>query len=106
MRRFTAADAKNQFGDALKAALAEGAVAITRYGRVEAYVLSAERYAVLTRSPEQELDLLTAHFDEMLAQMQTPEAAAAMEAAFQATPEELGRAAVEGARRRRAAAGG
>lgn len=40
--------------------------------------------------------------DELLARMQTPEARAGMMAAFHATPEELGKAAVEGARRGRA----
>jgi len=97
---YTAAAAKNQFGEALKTALAEGEVGITRYGRVEAYVLSAERYATLTRSPEAELDLLTAHFDEMVARMQTTESRAAVLASFDATAEELGRAAAAGARRR------
>jgi len=90
---------KNQFGQALQAASADGAIAITRYGQVEAYVLSPERYGALTQEPEQELDLLTEYFDELVTKMQGPEARAAWKAAFEATPDELGRAAVEGARR-------
>ena len=103
-RTFTAADVKNQFGEALQAVADEGVIAITRYGKVEAYVLSPERYGALTGEPERELDLLTEYFDELVAQMQGPKARAAARAAFEATPEDLGRAAVEGARRR--AAGG
>jgi hypothetical protein len=38
---------------------------------------------------------LTGLFDEMFAKMQTPEARKAMDKAFHATPEELGKAAVE-----------
>jgi hypothetical protein len=48
-----------------------------------------------------EIDTLTAEFDALLERMQTPQARAAMRRAFDATPEELGRAAVEYARRER-----
>ena len=47
------------------------------------------------------MNTLTAQFDELLARMQTPEARAAMRALFSATPEQLGRAAVEAALSRR-----
>lgn len=46
------------------------------------------------------LALLRDAFDRRFAQMQTPEARARVDALFAATPEELGRAAVEAARRR------
>jgi hypothetical protein len=54
------------------------------------------REPTLTGSPA--MDALAAEFDEMFARMQTPEAQAGMRAAFNASPEELGRAAVAVAR--------
>lgn len=51
-------------------------------------------------APSETLDALSAKFESLLEHMQTPEARKGMEAAFNATPEELGRAAAEAARRR------
>jgi hypothetical protein len=44
---------------------------------------------------------LSSKFDELLDRMQTPTARMGMEAAFHATPAELGEAAVKAARRQR-----
>jgi hypothetical protein len=44
---------------------------------------------------------LTAEYDVLLARMQTPKAKKGMAAAFNASPAELGRAAVKAARKRR-----
>jgi antitoxin Phd len=41
------------------------------------------------------MTMLEAYFDELLARMQTPEAREGAKKAFDATPEELGKAAVE-----------
>jgi len=101
-RRFSAAEAKNQFGQALESAMAGHPVAITRYGQVKAILLSVEAYEALTQAPERRLDLLTDHFDGMLARMQTDAARRGMSAAFDASPAEMGRAAVRGARGRAA----
>jgi hypothetical protein len=46
------------------------------------------------------LDNLTQEFDEQLLRMQTPKAPAAMKAAFHASPEQSGKAAVAAARPR------
>ena len=46
------------------------------------------------------LDELSTKFESLLEHMQTPEARKGVDAAFNATPEELGRAAVKAARRR------
>ena len=46
------------------------------------------------------LDTLSSQFEELLESMQTPEARKGVDAAFNATPEELGQAAVRAARRR------
>ncbi|HZS13774.1 MAG TPA: type II toxin-antitoxin system Phd/YefM family antitoxin [Candidatus Dormibacteraeota bacterium] len=100
-RTFSAAAAKNRFAEVLDAADGGETVVITHYGATRAVVISAERYRALTQQPERELDLLTERFDAMLAAMQTDGAKAAMRAAFNASPSELGRAAVAGARLRR-----
>jgi len=101
LRTFSAAAAKNRFAEVLDAAGEGETVVITHYGATRAVVISAERYRALTRQPERELDVLTERFDAMLAAMQTEGAKAAMQAAFNASASELGRAAVVGARRRR-----
>lgn len=102
-RTFSSADAKSRFAEVLDAAAEGETVVITHYGATRAVVISAERYRALTRQPERELNLLTERFDAMLAAMQTATSTAAMRAGFDASPEELGRAAVAGARRRRRA---
>ncbi|MHB8719399.1 MAG: type II toxin-antitoxin system prevent-host-death family antitoxin [Candidatus Dormibacteria bacterium] len=102
-RHIAAADAKNQFGQVLETASAGETVAITRYGEVKAVMVSVDEYEALTGDPRSRLNLLTEQFDNMLAAMQTPEARQGMRAAFEASPREMGRAAVAAARRRRAA---
>ena|ERR1700730_9315992 len=103
VRQFSAAEAKNQFGQVLETAIAGNTVAITKYGEVKAIMISVEEYESLSQDPGKKLNTLTEHFDEMLAAMQTAEARQGMRVAFEASPEEMGRAAVEVARRRRAA---
>jgi hypothetical protein len=65
-------------------------------------LLSIKEYESLVaanRPPD--IGALRAEFDELLAQMQTPENVRALEAAFKTSPAELGRLAVEYARQRR-----
>ena len=45
MKRFTATQGKQNFGELIEHVLREGPVAIERHGRVVAYVVSAEAYA-------------------------------------------------------------
>ena len=47
------------------------------------------------------MTMLEAYFDEMLARMQTPEWREAAKKAFNATPEEMAKAAVDNAKRLR-----
>lgn len=103
VRKFSAADAKNQFGQVLETAIAGDTVAITKYGEVKAIMISVEEYESLSQDPRQKLNMLTEHFDAMLAGMQTEEARRGMREAFEASPEEMGRTAVAVARRKRAA---
>jgi prevent-host-death family protein len=97
---FTATDAKKQFARVLELVQQGGAVVITKHDAPRAILLSVDEFAALTRSTENALDTLTAEFDAMYARMQTPRARAAMKAAFDAAPRELGRAAVAATRKR------
>lgn len=93
----SATDAQNNFGQVLARAASQGAVFIRKYGHPAAVVLSVERYRELVGGGGSELDELTEEFDELLARMQTEEAAAATDALFGMESEELGEAAVRGA---------
>ena len=99
-RAFSASDAKNQFGRVLETALADGVVLITKHDAVKAVLVSAEEFAALVGAREPTLDTLSREFDRVLARMQTSKSRAGMKSAFEATPTQLGQAAVEGARRR------
>lgn len=96
-----ASQAKNSFGELLDRVAAAGAVAITRHDTPKAVLLSFEEFKSLSNARSESLDALSAKFEGLLERLQTPAAREGLEAAFHATPEELGRAAVEAARRRR-----
>jgi prevent-host-death family protein len=97
---------KNEFGAIFEQAALGGAVAITKHNTPKAVLLSYAEFQALTRSSSPVLDELDEEFDALLAGMQTPAAKAGMAAAFDASPDELGRASVKAARpkRRRARA--
>lgn len=105
VRVVSSAEAKNQFGQVLDDAAAGETVVITRYGESTAVLISADRYRALSQEPRQELNLLTDRFNRMLAEMQATKARKGMRVAFNASPEEMGRAAVAGGRRRAARRG-
>lgn len=94
----TSTEAKNGFGRVLDAVARDGTVFITRHNANQAVVMSVARYEELTGGAASRLDTLTAEFDDLLERMQTPAAIDGMLAAFRASPEELGRAAVAAAR--------
>ena len=89
---------KNEFGTVFEQATLGGAVVITKHDTPRAVLLSYAEFEALTASATPALDDLSDRFDKMLATMQTPEAKAGVAAAFDATPEELGAAAVKAAR--------
>lgn len=89
---------KNEFGTIFEQATIDGAVAITKHNTPKAVLLSFAEFEALTKASAPELDELTDEFDELLERMQTPDAKVAMAAAFDATPEQLGRAAAKAAR--------
>jgi antitoxin Phd len=89
---------KNEFGTIFEQAALGGAVAITKHNTPKAVLLSYTEFEALTKSRSPALDELTDEFDSLLAGMQTTASRSAMAAAFDATPDELGRAAVKAAR--------
>ena len=97
---FTASGAKKEFGRVLELAMRGGRVVITKHATPKAVVLSVDDFAALTRATERTLDTLSGEFDALLARLQTPRARAGLKAAFDASPREIGAAAVAAARRR------
>ncbi len=93
---------KNEFGAILEQTIHSGAVAITRHDTPKAVLLSFAEFESLVNERSRSLDDLNTEFDELLTQMQTPSARRGIEAAFHASPVELGRAAVKAARKHRA----
>ena len=92
---------KNEFGQILEQATHHGAVAITRHDTTKAVLLSVAEFESLVSARSRTLDVLSGVPDELLAGMQTPKSRKAMKAAFNASPAQLGRAAVKGARRKK-----
>lgn len=95
---------KNEFGAILEQAMHGGAVAITRHDMPKAVLLSFPEFESLVKERSRSLDDLNAEFDGLLAHMQTLQARKGVEAAFNASPAELGRAAVKAAQKHRAPA--
>jgi antitoxin Phd len=99
-RTVTATEAKTRFGPLLEEAMRGETVVITRHNTPKAVLISMAEYQALGGRPALDLSALTAEYEAMVDAMQTPASRKAMRAAFNASPEELARAAVEGARRR------
>jgi len=98
LRSFNATDAKNKFGQMLETTLRDGAAVIRRHDEPKAVLLSWEEFKDLVTSRRPQLAALTSEFDALLAQMQAPAHRQGIQAAFDASPEELGKAAVKAAR--------
>jgi antitoxin Phd len=92
---------KNEFGTIFEQASLGGAVAITKHNTPKAVLLSYAEFEALTKSSTPALDELSEEFDRLLEGMQSQESKSAMASAFDATPEQLGRAAVKAARAKR-----
>jgi len=92
---------KNEFGTIFEQAALGGAVAITKHNTPKAVLLSYAEFEALTKASTPALDDLSDQFDQLLERMQTPQAKSAMASAFDATPEQIGRAAVKAARAKR-----
>lgn len=87
---------KNEFGKILDKATHGGAVVITRHDTPRAVLLDYEEFQSLVRAHS--LTDLGDEFDYLLQRMQTPKSRKAMDLAYHASSEELGRAAGKAAR--------
>jgi prevent-host-death family protein len=103
LERVPASRLKNAPGAIVDQAAAGRPVVITRHDAPRAVILSFEDFEGLARASNPALGHLEARFDELLADMQKPEAKRAVRKALDATPEALGRAAVAAARKPRKA---
>ena len=97
----TATDAKKTFGRVLDVVLQGRVVVITKHDAPKAVLISVDEFNALSRAGESTLDTLSGQFDAILDRMQTPKARARLQAAFDASPKQLGKAAVAAARKRR-----
>jgi antitoxin Phd len=70
------------------------AIAILRHKKPDAVLISANDYVEFMNLRRERLNFLSERYDQMVARMQTPAAAAGVDALFNASPEELGRAAM------------
>jgi len=95
-----ATDAKNQMGRVLETVMQGGVVLISKHESPKAAVISIEEYERFSRAAEAKLNVLSSEFDALLERMQTSEARAGMQAAFDASPGQLAKAAVDFARKR------
>jgi len=95
----TATELKNSTADIIEQVATKRAVAITRHDKPRAVLLSIEEYEALTGQDTDWLEGLKGKYRAMLDRMQEPEQRAAADRLFQATPEQLGQAAVWAAQR-------
>jgi antitoxin Phd len=98
-RYVTSTQVKNSFGKVLDAAM-HSPVFITKSDAPKAVLLSIDEYERLAGSTDRKLESLRQEFDTMLERMQRPAARRAMKKAFHTKPSELGKIAVEAARKR------
>jgi prevent-host-death family protein len=95
----TTTEAKNGFGRVLEIALRSGAVTITRRDTPKAVLLSYDEFERLTAVRSDQLEALTAEFDQMFDRMQDAHSQARMRAAFNVSSAGLGAMAVAAAKR-------
>ena len=97
---YTATQAKNEFGNLLEQAIHGTTVVITKHDSPRAVLISMDQFESLQQAPKTKLNALSGQFDALLERMQSPAARRGMAAAFNASPKQLGRAAVKSARKR------
>ena len=97
---FTATEAKNEFGRLLEKAMQGGVVVITKHDEPKAVLISMDVYTALSSAPESRINTLSAEFDSLLMRMQRPGVRNSMQAAFRASPKQIGKAALVAARKR------
>jgi hypothetical protein len=63
-------------------------------------LISVDEFNMLSNANRRKLDALSGEFDALLVRLQTPQARTGMKTAFDASPKQLGKAAVAAARKR------
>ena len=96
---FTITEFKERAREVIDLVADHKAVAILRHKMPDAVLISASDYVEFMKLRRERLNFLTQRYDDMVAQMQTPEAAAGVDALFSSSSEELGSAAVAAAKR-------
>ena len=89
--RASATEFKQHVGRYLEIART-GQVIIERQKRPTAVLISIEEYEALNPTASRVIDMLTKEFDALVSRMQRPEFHRAMDRAFDAPPEALGKA--------------
>jgi len=97
---YTATEAKHEFGRVLEQAIHGATVVITKHDAPRAVLISMDQFKVLQDAPQMKLDTLSEQFDALLDRMQTRQARRGMSVGFNASPKQLGKAAVASARKR------
>ncbi len=97
--RASATEFKQHVGKYLDAART-GRVVIEKQKRPVAVLISVEEYEALNPAASQTIDTLSEEFDALVARMQQPGFHKAMQTAFDAGPEQLGKAHRRGTKRR------
>jgi PHD/YefM family antitoxin component YafN of YafNO toxin-antitoxin module len=95
----TITDFKERAREVVSFVAERGPVAILRHKTVDAVLISASAFVEYAKLKRERLDFLTRRYDELVSSMQTPQAAAGVDALFNATPDDLGRAALAAAKR-------
>lgn len=101
MPEVSASEAKNAFGKVLDTTLRQGAVLIKKHDAPTAVVMAWDEFQAREASRQTPLTVLTDRFDALYARMQTASVQKGLKRAFDATPEEMGKAAAAAARRHR-----
>jgi prevent-host-death family protein len=96
---FTITEFKERAREVIDLVADHKAIAILRHKVPDAVLISAGDYVEYMKLRRERLNFLSQRYDEMVARMQAPASAAGVDALFNATPEELGRAAVSAAKR-------
>lgn len=94
-----ASEVKNKFGAISEKAALGGIVAITKHHVPKFVLIGYEEFKALVQGRGTDLSQLTSEFDSMLEELQTPKARKGLAHAFEASPEQMGRAAVRAARK-------
>lgn len=92
---------KNKFGAIFEKAALGQPVAITKHDTPKAVLISYEEFASLVQARGTELNHLSSEFETLLQNLQTPKARKGMASAFNASPAQMGRAAVKAAGKKR-----